>query len=489
MGAPPVQAKTEALRRLTGRTWVRRSLTIGVLGAWGVGVVAVAGATNVTPTIPLIETSGQVAAAPPITTTPPVEVPPEVTDALTVDSGKTAASRTKKVPKVKKGTVGDIPPLAYYAYRRAAQVMDSAAPECHLDWSLLAAIGRIESNHGQHSGNELSRDGAAEPGIYGPQLTKISDTDAGELDSDARFDRAVGPMQFIPTTWAAVAVDGNGDDVRDPQNIHDAALAAGVYLCVNDRNLANSEQRRAAVWSYNHSDSYVAAVLSLAADYKAAERGGEMPETTSVGDTTVRVGWTPGGTTVAGPPTLPITGLSSQPSGSVRQPKDDDYAFCPFPIGNPWLLPPEDRPSRDCSKSGDVKKGKKDRKKDRDDEVVRETPSSLPETSTPSPGEVTTPGPTGPNDTQTPSVPPSTTPSDPAPSTPAPAEPETPDPAPSEPTTPSEEPSTPAEPEPTAPSPEPGLTPIGTLIEIAPGIFQDEAGYYFDVDGNPIPAP
>lgn len=457
MGAPPVQAKTEAMRRLTGRAWVRRSLTIGVLGAWGVGVVAVAGATNVTPTIPLIETSGQVAAAPPAAYTPPVEVPSDVADALTVDSGKTAASRTKKVPKVKKGTVGDIPPLAYYAYRRSAQVMDAAAPGCHLDWSLLAAIGRIESNHGRHSGNDLSRDGAAKPGIYGPQLTQISDTDAGELDQDAKFDRAVGPMQFIPTTWAAVAVDGNGDDVRDPQNIHDASLAAGVYLCVNDRNLANSEQRRAAVWSYNHSDSYVAAVLSLAADYKAAERGGEMPETTSIsGTTTVRTGWSPGGVTVAGPPTLTPSGGWQTGRPGLHE-VSAEWASDYLSMVNPWT------PGGDKNKKN----------KDKDSETVKPTAPADPDA--PKPGEDTaTVGPTAPADetvTETP---------DPAePATPeAPTTPETPTPEPSAPET-SDEPAT-TEPEPT-PEPAPAEPEPSEFTAVIDGVL-----VYVDALGNPI---
>lgn len=55
------------------------------------------------------------------------------------------------------------------------------------------------------------------------------DTDRGSLDRDPTYDRAVGPMQFIPGTWRRVGVDANGDGVKDPQDIGDAATAAAVY--------------------------------------------------------------------------------------------------------------------------------------------------------------------------------------------------------------------------------------------------------------------
>ena len=45
------------------------------------------------------------------------------------------------------------------------------------------------------------------------------------------LDRAVGPMQFLPASWARYGADGNGDGVRDPHQLDDAALAAAAYLC------------------------------------------------------------------------------------------------------------------------------------------------------------------------------------------------------------------------------------------------------------------
>jgi hypothetical protein len=82
-------------------------------------------------------------------------------------------------------------------------------------------------------------------------------------------------MQFIPSTWSTVGVDADGDGVRNPQDINDAALAAAVYLCSGTDDLSSSAGRSKAVYRYNHSASYVATVLAvmesyLAGDYTAA---------------------------------------------------------------------------------------------------------------------------------------------------------------------------------------------------------------------------
>lgn len=162
-----------------------------------------------------------------------------------------------------------IPAAALAAYQRAETVINSADESCNITWQLIAAIGRVESNHGRFGGNVLNDDGVATPGIYGIALNgknntqAISDTDAGVYDNDVKWDRAVGPMQFIPSTWQVVGVDADDDAARNPQDIDDAALAAAVYLCSGDGDLSTVVGQRAAVYRYNHSQAYVDLVLKI----------------------------------------------------------------------------------------------------------------------------------------------------------------------------------------------------------------------------------
>ena len=78
-------------------------------------------------------------------------------------------------------------------------------------------------------------------------------------------------MQFIPSTWSVVGVDGDGDGKRNPQDIDDAALASAVYLCSGDEDLSTDAGQNAAVYRYNHSDAYVDLVKQIAAAYAAGD--------------------------------------------------------------------------------------------------------------------------------------------------------------------------------------------------------------------------
>ena len=106
-----------------------------------------------------------------------------------------------------------------------------------MPWTLLAGIGRVESDHGRYGGSELGTDGLPRPAIVGIALNgvgpvaAIADTDNGRWDGDKVWDRAVGPMQFIPSTWQYAGRDGDGDGVENPNDLDDAALAAADYLC------------------------------------------------------------------------------------------------------------------------------------------------------------------------------------------------------------------------------------------------------------------
>ena len=143
-----------------------------------------------------------------------------------------------------------IPTAAVAAYQRAETVINAADTTCRLPWELIAAIGRVESDHGRVGGSHLDSSGLASPPIFGIPLdgsrgtTTITDTDAGALDGDTEYDRAVGPMQFIPSTWSVVGVDSDGDGQRNPQDIDDAALATAVYLCSGTDDLSTDAGRR-----------------------------------------------------------------------------------------------------------------------------------------------------------------------------------------------------------------------------------------------------
>ena len=166
-----------------------------------------------------------------------------------------------------------IPVLVLKAYRQAATTMASEQPTCHLPWWLLAGIGHTESGHAE--GGRLYPDGTTRGRILGPVLdgtladnAVIPDTDHGAYDGDPHYDRAVGPMQFIPSTWAHWGVDANHDGKADPNNIFDATLAAGRYLCADHRNLATLPGLQAAVLSYNHSQAYLDTVLAWGMAYR-----------------------------------------------------------------------------------------------------------------------------------------------------------------------------------------------------------------------------
>jgi len=180
-----------------------------------------------------------------------------------------------------------IPTAALAAYQRAETVINAADTSCNVPWQLIAAIGRVESDHGRTNGNTLNDEGIATPGIYGIALdgshgtALIRDTDAGQFDADAVYDRAVGPMQFIPSTWSVVGVDADGDAKRNPQDINDAALATAVYLCSGNDSLDSLTGQQAAVYRYNHSSSYVNLVLGIMNSYLAGDYSSVPNATTS----------------------------------------------------------------------------------------------------------------------------------------------------------------------------------------------------------------
>jgi hypothetical protein len=233
---------------------------------------------------------------------------------------------------------GDIPP-AYLALYRTA-VRDRCAT---LPWALLAAIGKIESDHGRTGGAHLEPDGRVEPKIIGVALDgasesqQVRDTDDGVFDGDGIYDRAVGPMQFVPSTWASTGLDASGDGLADPHNAVDAVHAAASYLCSVGAD--DPSRIRDAVWAYNHSWEYVDAVLAQASRYAAG-----------------------GGERVRPSPTL-IAMVLTNPRLDIYAEGRQDIAFRPHrrphphdpAVGDrtphPHRLQPQDRPLPGCERS------------------------------------------------------------------------------------------------------------------------------------------
>ncbi|MDQ1429170.1 MAG: hypothetical protein QOK39_2646 [Acidimicrobiaceae bacterium] len=169
-----------------------------------------------------------------------------------------------------------------------------AAPACQgLPWQVVAAIGWIESRHGEGRVDPVTGD--TNPPILGPAL----DGSAGNMaipattastayTGDPRWDHAVGPMQFLTSTWVAWGVDGSGDGVANPNNAYDAIAGAGRYLCNGKAALDSVD---AAVRRYNNSAQYAAEVINKAIAYGMTTAG------SSPGGAGIAL---PPGTTVAG---------------------------------------------------------------------------------------------------------------------------------------------------------------------------------------------
>ncbi|MDT0307224.1 C40 family peptidase [Streptomyces sp. DSM 44917] len=140
----------------------------------------------------------------------------------------------------------DIPPENYALYTAAAQTCPG------LDWTVLAAIGKIETDHGR----------STLPGVA----------------SGTNYAGAMGPMQFLQSTFDAVVAEHppppGGATPPSPYNLHDATYAAAAYLC--DSGARNGQDLNAAIFTYNHAHWYVADVLAQATQYQSPTTlGGE----------------------------------------------------------------------------------------------------------------------------------------------------------------------------------------------------------------------
>ncbi|ROQ31679.1 hypothetical protein EDD98_0641 [Streptomyces sp. PanSC19] len=294
---------------------LRKGATSGVVMAAAVAALAASQAPEMTP--PATDnTGGDQAIGAGDTTSPSghgsvTGDSPYYTDLPPLNPPNLPGASTK-LPLTTGPAEAGIPASVYSAYKRAELSIRSTDPGCNLPWQLLAGIGKVES--GQARGGRVDANGTASPPILGPALNGngfalITDTDGGAYDGDTKLDRAVGPMQFIPSTWATWGQDANSDGKKDPNNIYDAAQAAGLYLCANDRNLALKADLDQAILSYNRSREYLNTVLSWVAFY---ERGThQIPDGTGV----LPVGRSDNGTRGNGPhPTTPLPTVPTTPT-------------------------------------------------------------------------------------------------------------------------------------------------------------------------------
>ncbi|MCW2768376.1 MAG: Membrane-bound lytic murein transglycosylase B-like protein, partial [Nocardioides sp.] len=164
-----------------------------------------------------------------------------------------------------------IPEPALLAYARATLMAPS---DCGVGWTTLAGIGWVESQHGTIGGRTIGADGRSSSRILGPALNGVGPVaairatpESTAWHGDPTWDHAVGPLQFLPSTWETWSADGDGDGTADPNDLDDAAYAAVRYLCADGYDLTTGAGWSAAVFAYNHAQVYVSAVYAAASTY------------------------------------------------------------------------------------------------------------------------------------------------------------------------------------------------------------------------------
>ncbi|MGW6263413.1 lytic transglycosylase domain-containing protein [Streptomyces sp. NPDC055085] len=266
------------------------------------------------------------------------------TDLPPLDSPNPSPTVGSGTPAATGDAEAGIPASVLDAYKKAEESLRASKPGCNLPWQLLAAIGKVES--GQARGGRVDASGTTLSPILGPVLNgngfaSISDTDHGAYDGDSTYDRAVGPMQFIPSTWDWAGRDGNGDGKKDPNNIYDAALAAGHYLCRFDHDMSVPSQMNQSILSYNNSTAYLNTVLSWLQFYRKGthevpDGTGTLPTHHSDDATTPSPGTTPAAPSRPGHP--------SKPSKPTQPPTTPPTTPPTEPPTTPPTTPPPTKP-------------------------------------------------------------------------------------------------------------------------------------------------
>lgn len=166
------------------------------------------------------------------------------------------------------GSVPGVAPVVLRAYIGAAEKA-RAAGCIGASWAVVAGIWKIESGHATSGGATADPvTGDVTPQIFGPSTP---------------YGRAMGPGQFLPSSWEAFGADGDGDGDADPHNVFDAALGTLRHLCgvpMVHNDLSTDEKLREALYGYNHSWAYVDEVMDNIAYYRS------LGDPTAAGDPT-----------------------------------------------------------------------------------------------------------------------------------------------------------------------------------------------------------
>lgn len=191
-----------------------------------------------------------------------------------------------------------IPELVYYAYRAAEMQLAVSSPECALPWHLLAAVGRLTSDHGD-----------------GGRTDVLGTLAAPKVAPDGR----IGPMLLPPAVWQEYAADGNADGATDPQNVFDSTLAAGAWMCSVGGPVRDGDGESRAVALFDSSPGFLADVREWSAKYaKAAQVAPAVPIPAPVPPSTSATG------TVDVAATVPATAAPDAPTGDTGENETPD---------------------------------------------------------------------------------------------------------------------------------------------------------------------
>jgi membrane-bound lytic murein transglycosylase B len=268
-----------------GETTARTVVMTGALIATLIGVAATAGATVVpqiaTPSAspkyqpPQADPAAQPSTGP--STRPSADPTPEPTVTPT-SLGPDRPAAVFNTWAVSLSKTLNVPVVALESYAYAEWVLSQTRPTCKLQWTTLAGLGSVASDHGRVGERTVDAEGVPHPVLMGPVLdglagrVRVPDSDGGALDGNQTWDLAMGPMQLLPGMWRASGVDGDSDGLANPQDVDDAALAAAYHLCPVAQN-ASPDLSVVANWK-KAVNSYHGMTLNIDKVYDAAQQYG-----------------------------------------------------------------------------------------------------------------------------------------------------------------------------------------------------------------------